>query len=171
MEMRDDLTAQYVRSILDYDPATGEFRWKRRADQGKRWNSRYAGTVAGCTHPDGHRRLKIGNRNYWAHRLAWLIVHGEWPERDLDHRNGNPTDNRLANLRLATLSQNIANARRRADNTTGFKGVVRQGQRFRAQIKQAGKTLHLGMFDTPEEAHAAYVAAARERFGDFARAA
>lgn len=96
---------------------------------------------------------------------------GEWPADMIDHKNRDRTDNRWENLREATRSQN--NANRRASSTHGFKGATfnrRQG-RWMAQTKVNGKRVYLGYYDTPEEAHAAYVAAAERYFGEFARAA
>lgn len=86
----------------------------------------------------------------------------------VDHKNGDGLDNRRANLRSATFSENARNARLRKDNTTGFKGVKRVNQRWYAQIRLGAKRIHLGSFATPEEAHAAYAKAAARHFGDFA---
>lgn len=176
---QNDLTAEYVRQRLDYDPATGSFRWKSYAGsaprENKRWNTRYAGKQAGtvrsfsASSPLQYVQIKLRNFNYLAHRLAWLYVYGEWPEGELDHINGDSLDNRIANLRLATTSQNQANRRINQNNASGFKGVCKLRARFRAKITREGQARHLGTFDTPEEAHAAYAAAAREHFGEFAR--
>jgi hypothetical protein len=111
----------------------------------------------------------IGRKNYSAHRLAWLYVYGEWPSDQIDHINRNRSDNRIANLRIATPTQNQANRSVCKRNTTGFKGVTvdpRTG-RFRAKIRVNGKRTHIGVFDSAEEAGAAYVAASRRVYGDF----
>jgi hypothetical protein len=100
-------------------------------------------------------------------------VYGEWPPLQLDHVNGNPVDNRFANLRLASASQNSANARRPVTNTSGFKGVhlnPTSTQKWRAKITVNKVQVYLGYFDTKEEAGAAYMRAAQEHFGEFARA-
>jgi HNH endonuclease/AP2 domain len=91
----------------------------------------------------------------------------------VDHINGVRHDNRPSNLRPATQSENLANTRLRSNNTSGLKGASfhKQAGRWRAAIRIDGRQRHLGLFDTPEEAHAAYVRAARELFGEFARAA
>lgn len=94
-----------------------------------------------------------------------LIISGA---QCVDHRNGDGLDNRRANLRAATFADNARNARLRKDNTSGFKGVKRNGSRWNGQIRVGGKRLHLGSFATPEEAHAAYRLAAVQHFGDFA---
>ena len=96
---------------------------------------------------------------------------GEWCSAVIDHRDGDPSNNRWDNLRRATVSQNNANRRLHRNNKCGFKGVVQNPWgRFIASIYKNGRRIHLGMFATPEAAHAAYVAAARELFGEFARA-
>jgi hypothetical protein len=113
---------------------------------------------------DGHR--------YYLHRLAWYYVYGQWPERDVDHINGDPSDNRITNLRLATQTQNNANARRRRDNTSGFKGVTwnRARRKWMAQIDYGGDHFYLGLFTKIEAARAVYAAKSLELFGEFARA-
>lgn len=155
-----------VRSLLAYDRATGSLIWK--STRGRR----IAGAVAGKIELDGYRRIGFSRKLYPAHVLAWLIETGEWPASNIDHANGNRADNRWSNLRLASQSQNIANARLYATNTTGFKGVSkRQNGRYYSTIKVNGKSRCLGHFDTPEAAHAAYVIAAEKAFGEFSRAA
>ena len=94
---------------------------------------------------------------------------GEWGRPAIDHRDGNSTNNRWSNLRRATPSQNNANRRRPRHNTSGYKGVYFRWGFWRACIKRNGRRIYLGVFATPEEAHAAYVAAARKLFGEFAR--
>lgn len=98
-----------------------------------------------------------------AHRLAWLYVYGEWPNGDIDHIDGDRLNNRIANLRDVSRRVNLENQRRpKACNKSGFLGVKTfRDQRFQARIQVRGVQLHLGTFDTPHEAHAAYVAAKR----------
>lgn len=144
--------------LLAYEPDTGLFRWRlSRACRGS------AGQVAGSTNRAGYVEISVDERKYLAHRLAWLFVHGEHPSLELDHLNGIRNDNRIANLRLATRTVNNQNRTRpQATNRLGFLGVSPDRARFRAQIQVAGKKLHVGTFDTPEEAHSAYVAAKRK---------
>ena len=106
---------------------------------------------------------------YRAHHLAWFYVHGFFPFSDMDHVNGNPSDNRIKNLRLATRSQNCSNSKLRKDNGYGVKGVtLRQNGRWIAQIQVAKKKFYLGSFGTAEAAHRRYHEAARELHGAFA---
>lgn len=154
------ITAQRLREVLHYDPETGIFTWKIAP----RSKPEFIGTAAGSNHGEGYKIVKIAQRTYLAHRLAWLYVHGVWPSFNIDHRNGNRADNRIANLRDASQSINLQNQRGpRSHNKTGFLGVkpARNG-RFAAQIVLNGKPVHLGIFKTAEEAHAVYVAAKRK---------
>jgi hypothetical protein len=97
---------------------------------------------------------------------------GGWPEKGIDHINGNGADNSWSNLRAANQHQNIANGRMWSHNTSGFKGASyrRDIQKWRASIQVRGRPIHLGNFKTPQEAHAAYRKAAERYFGEFARA-
>lgn len=141
-----------LRQVLDYDPETGVFRWRERLMVRNR-----IGDVAGTIRKDGRREIGINRRTYLAHRLAWLHVHGVWPDSDIDHRNGIPDDNRIANLRLATRAQNLQNLQHvRSTNTSGYTGVQRQKNKWRADISLNRQHHFLGLFDTAEEASAAY---------------
>jgi Demerecviridae HNH endonuclease len=117
--------------------------------------------------------IKIGKVSYRAHHIVWFLCKGEWPTHDIDHRDSDGTNNRIGNLRKCTSSQNQANSKRRADNSSGYKGVSfnREQQMFIAAIQINRERKFLGYFKTAEEAHAAYVAAARKHFKAFARPA
>lgn len=162
------LTLERLRSVLSYDAATGVLRWKVSPAP-----SVPVGRVAGHLGKGRYIRVSIDGVRYQAHRLAWFYVYGEWPASQLDHREADSPCNSLINLRPATASQNASNRRRPANNTTGFKGVtfVPGRRRWQAAVKKNGKAHFLGYFRSPEESHAAYVAKARELFGEFARAA
>lgn len=151
-----------IRSYLSYDPDSGDFVWLKPTSNMSRYR---AGDRAGCVGPDGYCSIRYFGKRYQAHRLAWFIVHGLWPDL-IDHINGEKADNRIANLRLATKSQNAGNMRARS--SLG-KGVRRAGAKFMASVKCDGKNYYLGVYETPEEAHEAYCVAAREVFGEFAR--
>lgn len=170
-QRRTDLTAEVIRRILNYDPETGVFRWKRRADQSVQWNARYVGAIAGAPHPKGYRQISISGTMYAARRLAWLHVTGAWPLGPLNTKNLDKLDDRFDNLRPATNSQNMANKPLKATNTSGYKGVSFAADRgkWRAKITLNGKQINLGQFDTAEAAYAAYCAAAEKIHGEFAR--
>lgn len=164
---RGPLTHDRLVSLLIYEPTTGLFRWKVNNRRAK------VGNVAGKVNRaenQGYVLVSLDCRVFRAHRLAWFYVHGEWPTGHLDHINGDRADNHLANLRPASHSENLANQRRRSDNTTGFKGVTYRPDRrnYRAKISRGGRHFHLGAFDTAEEAAAAYMRAARDLYGAFA---
>jgi hypothetical protein len=152
-----------LKTLVEYDPETGFFTWLVRA------GPVHVGDVAGnpC---HGYWQICIDRRRYYAHRLAWLYMTGEWPKKQIDHINLDKADNRWRNLRLATPSQNICNQGHRITSRLGLKGVYPNGKRFAAQITIDGICHHLGTFDTPELAHSAYVDAADVLHGTFARA-
>lgn len=160
--MREELTHALLLDILDYDPETGIFTWVHPYKRGE--------MIAGSPDNDGYPRTKIFGRGYKLHRLAWFHMMGVWPTALIDHRDCDVTNLKWNNLREATHVQNRANQGKNYNNRSGFKGVIRYGNRFTAQIYVNGKSRHLGNFDTPEEANAAYFQAAQEAFGEFARA-
>ena len=177
----EGLQASDLPRILRYEPETGKLYWRERgpewfqaAREHRRWNTRYAGkAVYGNDNGAGHLFFRIRGAKLYVHRVAWLLTFGEWPPAVIDHINGDPSDNRIVNLRAATHRENIRNQAKRLDNTSGFKGVhlfARTG-RWQAYITTNGKRKHLGYFSDPESAHAAYVAAAERLHGEFARAA
>lgn len=151
-----------------YDPLTGTLARRRALGPFK------AGTPLGTLrNRDKRRLLIIDGTRYSAHRVIWQMVTGQYPVADIDHINGDPTDNRWANLRLCDDSQNQANRRLTTKNTSGRKGVTwnKACGKWQAAIKVRGVNRHLGLFRDLDEAHAAYVAAAQKYFGEFARAA
>jgi hypothetical protein len=165
-DVSSGLTVERLHSLLDYDAETGIFRWKVRR------GSVVAGAIAGSRRKDGYYGVQIDGREYLLHRLAWFYVKGRWPMPEADHRDLDKGNNRLANLREATQSQNRANVRVRTKS--GFKGVYIYGGRdrpFQAAIRIDGKQNTLGYFASAEEAHEVYKAAAAKAFGEFARAA
>ena len=158
------LTADRLRELLRYDADTGLFVWLVCTS-----NRARIGSVAGRSRHDGYRIIGVDGRYYLAHRLAWLYVRGSWPPDHLDHIDGDPSNNRIANLREASPLQNRANARIRRDSGSGFKGVRKEWNRWSARITIDRKEIHLGAFATPEEAYAAYCRAAEKARGRFAR--
>ncbi|HXJ28162.1 MAG TPA: HNH endonuclease [Streptosporangiaceae bacterium] len=172
----DPLTANQLRALLDYDPATGIFTWRRRDQIGhhaRTWNTRYAGTVAGTPTRLGYIQIMANGWLYVAHRLAYLWMVGEWPEDEVDHRDGDGMNNRWNNLRPATRSQGLMNTRKRSDNTSGHKGVWfdKRRKRWVAEVQINGKKHIYGNFASLEDAVAARDHGARRLHGKFARTA
>lgn len=160
-----ELTQERLKELLSYDPLTGVFCW--RGGQKKT----VAGAIAGGPDKDGYVLIKVDQKMYKAHRLAWLWMTGVWPSHEIDHVDLDKANNRFGNLREATKSQNMHNTKCRSDNSTGFKGVQYDPHRnrFYAKIITAGQKTWLGYHRTAESASAAYQAAAIEQHKDFAR--
>lgn len=158
------ITAADLRKILSYDAATGHFTWRTPRPKVR------VGMRAGYVHHRGYRYIEIDARAYAEHRLAWLYVTDKWPKDQLDHINRGRDDNRFENLREASNAQNRANSKHA--NRTGFKGVsymprLRE-KPYGAQITVDRKVRWLGSYATAEEAHQAYLKAARHYHGVFA---
>lgn len=155
------MTLSYERAheVLIYNPETGCFRWK------KHFFSSLVGRRAGSINGNGRLLLCVDNRRYEAHRVAWLMTYGEFPDRQIDHINRDPLDNRISNLRTALPHQNTA-------NRTGVRGYTRHGSgKFQAMIKHRGKAFYLGLFDTEKDARQAYMAASKRLHGAYGVAA
>lgn len=164
-----ELTAEIIRELLDYNPNTGDLFWKKRPlkyfknkkDRNK-WNGRWAGKKVGANnnHPKtggaGYLRFtsKIFEKRYYAHRIIWLHYYGCWPKDQIDHINHDTTDNRIINLREVSSSENLKNRTRNKNNTTGYNGVgyYKSHNKYRARIRANNKFIHLGWYDTIEEA-------------------
>lgn len=155
----------YLRRILSYDPDTGIFRWRVKHSK-----KVVPGTEAGGVNVAGYIVIGIDGKCYYAHRLAWLYMTGEWP-RQVDHNDTIKRNNRWSNLRIATHQQNVLNAKKAENNTSGYKGVSwhKAAGKWSAQIYLNGKSRYLGLFTDPEKAHDAYMAAARKAQPQFAR--
>lgn len=150
-----------------YEPDTGLLYWRARPELRANWNARYPGTIAGAKGARGHLHVLLNRRFLAVHRVVWKYVHGVDPPEEIDHRDGVKTNNRLANLRAATSSQNCMNMAARGQWPKGVYRYKRDGS-FRAQIKIKGRTTYLGIYPTPEAAHEAYRVAAEKHFGEFA---
>lgn len=162
------LSLRRLRQVLDYDPATGDLTWRMRLSPRCK-----IGQPAGVV-KKGYRKISIDGQNYPASHLAWFHFYGVLPDGIVDHEDLDKDNNRIANLREATGSENAYNRPKSSLNTTGFKGVARYSKqytkaKYRAHIRAKGKRVFLGLFHTPEEAHAAYCKAAAELHGEFAR--
>lgn len=150
-------------SLLYYNPETGIFTWKDASGKGRNRCSKQAGT------PDhyGYLVFSVDGKQYKAHRLAWLYIHREWPKGQIDHKNRNKQDNRIANLRDATICQNRQN-RKRKRNKVGLTGVYqRPNGKYFSIIQANGKRYELGSFDDKLLAHNAYMDAKKRFHGAF----
>jgi hypothetical protein len=170
-DARNAVTPEYVRSILDYDPATGALTWRWRADVRRQANAHFFGKLAGSINRNGYRSVSIREKSYQGARVAWAIVTGEWPPNEVDHVDGNRSNDRWSNLRLATDGENSRNRRKRSDNTSGFKGVswFKENGKWRAQIQVDGVKHCLGFYSTKKDAYQAYCDGAIKHHGAFAR--
>lgn len=154
-----------MRKHLRYDPETGYLWW--RIFSGGRSHTRPAGSKDAY----GYIRLSFKGKQYKAHRIAWLLMKGYWPKKEIDHRDTIKDNNRWSNLRLATISQNKRNRAVFRNTTSGIKGAQysTKDRHWQARIRVGSKQLYLGCFKTPEEAAAVYAEAARKYHGAFAR--
>lgn len=159
-------TQEDVRRLFDYDPSTGAVTTRVKRSRVP------AGSDVGTADKAGYKRTYVKNKNYLLHRIIWLHVHGIWPKQYVDHIDGDPSNNALNNLRLATPKQNQANCKRKR-GISGVKGVYRTYKPYappwRAMIERGGRSVHLGYFHTKEEAAAARRAAAEAHDGEFVR--
>ena len=143
------LSLEEVQSLLDYNPETGVFRWKV-----SHVNKVCEGSVAGHYAKLGYVQLRIDGVMYQAHRLAWFMCYGKWPEHNIDHINGDGLDNRIVNLRDVPQKLNLRNCRARTDNTSGVTGVSwdKGKSKWAVRIYADGKSLFLGRFAEFEDA-------------------
>lgn len=164
----------YIRSNMHYDAETGILTWTTRKQ------GRVVGKPIGQYDKDGYLILvrsenghKSGKKKrYCVHRIAWIWVHGKEPVDQIDHINGNKSDNRLCNLREANTAENMRNVGKQSHNTSGWKGVSwhKLRSKWRADIKVNQKQIALGLFDCPASASFAYQIAADKYHGEFSRA-
>ena len=160
------ISLDYLKSILDYDPLSGTFKWKIRKGN----KIPVLTMLAGTTDRWGHRVIRINQKNYMAHHVAWFYVNGVWPPYEIDHVNCERADNRIVNLRLVSSRwQQRANQKKRADSRSPFKGIRRHGRHWIARCTKNGIVQRRYGFTSPEKAHAAYCDMAHNSFGSFAR--
>lgn len=160
------LTAERVRELFDYDPHSGLITNRVRRAKAP------PGAISTYRHICGYLAMSIDCKRYLAHRVIWFWMTGKWPVSEIDHIDLDRNNNAWVNLREATSSQNRANRKAQRNNSSGFKGVTfhKPTRRWRAKIKNGSHHFHLGLFERPEDAHAAYVKAAEQHFCQFARA-
>lgn len=150
------LSRSRAMEMLSYDPVSGGFTWRCSPS-----HNAPVGSCAGCLSPTGYRIIRFKDvGGVHAHRLAWLIFHGAWPEDQIDHINGIKDDNRIANLRDVSPAKNQQNRRDALpNNRLGVLGVSPRKGKYRARITVQGRVLELGKFGTLEQARDAYLAA------------
>jgi HNH endonuclease len=166
MIFRSNIDPKVLQALVRYDPVTGELFWLPRTidrfdgkwpeRQMNAWNSRCAGKGA-ARQGNGRLSIKIFGETFFAHRVAWAVHYGSWPDGEIDHISGYATDNRLANLRCVTRQENNKNRGMATNNTSGVMGVNWYDRRkcWRAFIKISGKSQHLGHFKNFDDAVAA----------------
>ena len=156
-----------LRDILVADPEAGKLFWRHRdacyfrdtmaraaQHSANNWNARYAGKEAFTVRSHGYLQGGLFGKMVRAHRVMWAMHYGEWPKGEIDHINGNPSDNRIKNLRQVTGSENMRNTRLRSNNTSGQVGVYWLAQRgkWAARLKVDGRVIHLGCFESKKDA-------------------
>lgn len=160
------VSREWLKEIFDYVPSTGVFFWKTKVS--KKVN---VGSVAGAKSGNGYIFLTAHNITLLAHRAAWLFVYGEDPDGEIDHINGDRSDNRIDNLRVATSSDNGCNKKLLPSNKSGYRGVSwnKEKRKWQARIQKNRKVHILGYFDDIEKARMAYLEASVRIHGEFAR--
>jgi hypothetical protein len=149
------LTPERLKELVCYHPETGEFTWAKTRRRCR------LGDKAGCRMRNGYIIIRIDDTLHLAHRLAWLYMTGSWPPEQIDHINRNRADNRWENLRAVSNMENAWN-KTAPRNRSGFTGVRRENNKWLAEIKVNYKPIRLGLYETPEAAHAAYLEAKRK---------
>lgn len=156
-----DFDISELRNLINYDSSTGEFFWKNI--KSKRFK---CGDLAGCYRKDGYRVIRTRHGLHLGHRIAWAIVYGEWPDTDIDHIDGNPSNNKISNLRKVTHSQNIINQTAHKDNRLGQAGIkLNKNGRFYVTVKNKSR----GGYATLDEAIFVRDKALKEEYGEFVR--
>lgn len=164
-----DLSVSTIRECLEYNPDTGEFTRAKRTAQchqvGDRADLPAYGALA------GYLTIGLQGDKHLAHRVAWAHFYGEWPKQHIDHINRNKSDNRIVNLRDVANITNMQNKFQVlcTKASTNLVGAYQYGAKWRARIQVGEKSIHLGMFDTDTDAHAAYVAAKKIYHEGFAQ--
>lgn len=163
------ITAERARELLTYDRETGVFAWRNEARAGVRRSvvCHRAGDRAGTRRKDGRNVIRLDGALYLGYRVAWLMETGGWPDGEIDHIDGDPANDSISNLRVVSRRLNQQNIRRAQANKAScdYLGVYANQRNtkspWRACITLDGKHRQIGVYKTPEEAHAAYVKAKR----------
>ena len=156
----DNFSVDLFKSLLDYNPITGNLIWKKRPRSSfpslgdcKAWNTKYSCKPAGCLNGKGYCQLPVNGIKYLAHRIIYFMFHGIMPDF-IDHIDGNRANNKIDNLRSVTHSENLKNSKLYSTNTSGFTGVYwcNTSKKWKSTIKVDGKAVHLGCFDSVRDA-------------------
>jgi hypothetical protein len=152
------LTQERLMEVVTYTAETGEFVRRNSVSNVS------AGPVCPRPSKNGYLRMRIDGKLYYLHRLAWLYVHGAWPSSLADHKDGDKTNNRIDNIRDATHAQNLQNVAAKGRGVSGLRGAYfdKASGKWQAKIMRNYRSISLGYYDTPELAHAAYLAGKRE---------
>jgi hypothetical protein len=143
------LTQSELKELIDYDAETGVFTWIQSPR-----NNIPSGSIAGSIDSKGYVRILYKKKLYLGHWLAWFFVYNKWPDNELDHINGNPTDNRICNLRDVTRKQNMENKKVYKNSKTGYAGVTwhSRDKKWNVRIGHYGKRISIGYFDNLDDA-------------------
>jgi hypothetical protein len=144
-----EITREYLLELFDYDRAVGKLFWKiPKANRIK------IGDEAGYIRKDGYHAISIDNKECLTHRLIWMIETGKWPENDIDHIDGQPSNNRIQNLQDVTHRQNGRNQKLPHNNSSGVVGVswYKRYQKWVVQSRKDGKNINLGYFENKRDA-------------------
>lgn len=149
---KSNFTVEQLKEVVRYDPDTGFFFSNTRRGH------QPANVRCGTFHKNGYRLISVFGQRFWEHRLAWLYCYGNWPKFKIDHINGDPSDNRICNLRDVSHKVNMQNRHGPTKaNKSGFLGVFERNGRWRARIKINNRDEYIGTFDDKESAHKAYL--------------
>lgn len=168
--IKKELTQEYLYNILNYNKDTGIFTWNKRNN--KSFNTNFYNKEAGTIGNHGYLAIKVLNKMYLAHRLAWFYIYRLWPDNDIDHINNNRLDNRIINLREATRKENQQNLKKcySTNKSTGLLGSSfnKKREKYESHITINYIKYSLGFFDTAEDAHNVYLQVKREKhpFGE-----
>lgn len=159
------MTAEIL-SYFHYDPVTGHLRWAKPKPKSKV----RAGHVVSYIGADGYLTVTFHKKRYKAHRICWLLASGDWPDGDIDHINGDRTDNRLDNLRVCSRQNNLRNMKKQPNKSSVYKGVSkRKDNQYEAYYSLNNKKVSLGLFTQEREAALVYNINVAPIFKDYAR--